>query len=177
MDASNRIQRNSIPNRCRLKSGYGWIQQLVCSLRSKYRERWVRKQTDLLEHRRLVPVNTLVCELAVAKSDDRDKWNLDPAAGWWNPREHPRHLCRVGEGEDDLVHQSILTQGTGNQLDRRVRRHRRDEVFLIKPAQGFVAVATSHNRNVVDRSEALIRAPRFLAAAINCRLRICRMKL
>src|ERR1700693_3958270 len=129
------IQRNSIPNRCWLKSGHGRIQQFACSLRSKYRERRVRKQTDLLEHRRLVPIDALVCELAVAKSDDNDKWNLDAAAGWWNSREHPRHLCRVGEGEDDLVHQSILTQGTGNQLDRGVRRHRRDEVFLIKPAQ------------------------------------------
>jgi hypothetical protein len=63
-----------------------WLDsQLVRSLRSKYRERWVRKQTDLLEHRRLIPVDALVCELAVAKSDNQDKWNLDAAAGWRKP--------------------------------------------------------------------------------------------
>ena len=67
-----------------------------------------------------------------------------------NTGKHPGHLFSMGEGEDDLVNQLILAEGAGDKLDGGVRRHRRDEVFLIKPAQGFMAVTAGHHRNVVD---------------------------
>jgi hypothetical protein len=37
------------PNRL-LKSEHGWVEELLRGLGSKYRERWIYEQADLLEH-------------------------------------------------------------------------------------------------------------------------------
>src|ERR1700747_2211396 len=73
-------------------SGHGWIQDLLRGLGSKYRQRWVGEQTDLFKHGRLVPVDPLVGKLAVAKTHNHDKRNVDMPMGRRNSGEHPGHL-------------------------------------------------------------------------------------
>src|SRR5271156_1881483 len=85
-----------------LGSGHGGIQELLRSLDSEYRKRWIREQTDLFEHRGLIPVDALVCQLSVAEADDNYERNFYAPMRWGHTREHPRHLFSVGEGEDNL---------------------------------------------------------------------------
>src|SRR5580658_2949970 len=131
-------------------SGHGWVEELVRGFCTKYWKRRIGKQADLFEHRGLVPVDAFVRQFALAKAYHHDQRNLNAAMSRWNTGEHPGHLFAVGEGEDHFVYQLILADGARDQLDRGVRRHRRDEVFFIKSAQAFMAVTAGHHRHVVD---------------------------
>src|SRR5277367_6158504 len=89
-------------------------------------------------------------QLALAKTDNYNKRNVDVAMSRRNSGEHPRHLFGVSEGKDHLVNQLILSESAGDEFDGGVGGHQRDEVFRIKAPQGCMAITARHDRDMVD---------------------------
>src|SRR5262249_54598058 len=87
--------------------GQARINHFLCALGSGYRESRRVNQTELREHRRLIPVDVLVREFVAAKIHDHDEWNSDALARRRDAWQHPVHFDRVGEFKDHLVHHAI----------------------------------------------------------------------
>ncbi len=66
------------------------------------------EQAELNEHRRLIPIDMLVRELAVAEVDDHDRRDFDMFVGGRNAGEHPIHRDGMSELEDELIDDAIL---------------------------------------------------------------------
>lgn len=90
-----------------LKPGHGsshsGIQELLCSLNSEHGKRWIGEQTDLLQHRGLIPVDALMRQLSVTEADDNNQRNFDTPMGRWPEPSFP-HITeydfRIQEGAE-----------------------------------------------------------------------------
>ncbi len=116
---------------------------------SKDRQRRVVQKPDLLQHRRLIPVDVLVGKFAFAKSYDGNQRYFNTSVCGRDAGQHPGHLLGVGEGEDQLVDQLVLSYRARNERECGVGRHAGDELAAIKEAQGILASATGHYRHMI----------------------------
>src|SRR6478752_1105422 len=64
-------------------------------LSSENRQRRVREQSDLFEHRSLVPVDMLMGNLAFPKFHNRNERYLDATIRGRDAGQHPGHLLRI----------------------------------------------------------------------------------
>lgn len=87
------------------------IEDLASALDAHNGQRVGVKETDLDKHTRLVPVDALIGDLAIAEADNDDKRHLDPLASRGNARKHPVHLDGMGERVNHLVYQLVMANG------------------------------------------------------------------
>src|SRR2546430_11428348 len=97
-------------------------------------------------------------QLAVAKVNDDDQWNLYVLAGWRNSGQHPIHFDGVREFEDHLIYDALYSDGARDRSHRGVGWHLGNEALGIKFATLIVSHAAGHHRNVIDIS---VRDHRF----------------
>ena len=69
------------------------------------------EQSDLHQHRGLIPVDMLVIELVAAEIDDRHQRHLDEFARRLHPRQHPVDLAVMREAEEHFVDDPIGADG------------------------------------------------------------------
>src|SRR5262249_3891841 len=70
-------------------------------------------QTELDEHRRLVPVQVLVRDLVAFELDDGNERDFHAPSGRCDPRQKPVHADRVREANDHLVDEPVLPDRPG----------------------------------------------------------------
>lgn len=72
------------------------------------------------QDRRLIPVDVLGAHLALGEADSDDQRHSHLAPGRRDAREEDRDLAGVGETDDDLVDESLGTDGAGERTDLEV---------------------------------------------------------
>src|SRR5438093_11690489 len=80
------------------------IENLARAFHTSDRQLGRIEQSNLNQHRCLVPVNVLVSQLAISESNDSDQRHLHAFSGRINSRQHPIHLDAVSE----LEYRSVL---------------------------------------------------------------------
>src|ERR1043166_1954356 len=118
------------------------IENLACSFNARYGQISGIQQSNLNQHRSLVPVDMLVSKLVVSESDDCDQWNLHPSAGRRNSRQHPIHRDGVGELEYHFVDDLVVSNSSRDWCHLRVRWHLWHDTFRIEFAQLMVTRTT-----------------------------------
>src|SRR5262245_37612054 len=93
--------------RFRVLRGHRKLAELRRTSNSRRRQ-WTIQQAQLREHRRLIPVNMLVSDLARLKLNDADEDELSLTTGGRHARKHPAHVQRVREANDELFDNPII---------------------------------------------------------------------
>ena len=96
------------------------------------------------QHRRLIPVDVLVSELAVTELYDGHQGYVDPAVCGRDARKHPGHFLGVRERKNHLVDELVRSYSPRNWGESSIRRHGRNKIRAIKPAQSGFAATSGH---------------------------------
>jgi len=109
------------------------------------------------QQRSLIPVDVLVCELAVPEAGHYAYRQPDLPPGGRHAGKQVVHGDVVGEGHHQLVDHLAGADGPGDPLHRGIRRPAADEDLLVEPAYLVPADPSGHDRDVTSR--AFTRSP------------------
>ncbi len=101
------------------------------------------------QHRRLVPINVFVRQLAVPELNNGDKRHLHSLSSRRNARQHPVHPDGVGEFENHFVHELIVANRSRDRNHLRIWRHLWNETLRVKLPQLVATHAAGQHRNMV----------------------------
>ncbi len=131
-------------------AGQGRIDDFTCGFGTGDGEAGWIEQTELNQHRRLIPIDVFVREFAIAELDDRNQRNIDRATGWRNAWQHPVDRGRVGEAEDHLIDNPIMSDRPADRYHAGIGRIAADEMVFVKAFELVMSDSTHRHRIVVD---------------------------
>ena len=89
----------------------GPINHFAGGSHSEDRKFWIFEETNLFEHRGLVPVDALGSQLTFPEFHNRNQRNFHVPMGGSDARQHPGHLLCVRERKDHLIHKLVFAHG------------------------------------------------------------------
>ena len=109
------------------------------------------EQPDLYQHAGLIPVDVLVRNLPILEADDDRDRHFHALARRGHAGQQPVDRRRVGEADNDFVHDLIGAHGARHIRHRHVRRKElADKMVAVERPHTVAADAADHGRYVVQ---------------------------